>query len=181
MPNLHAAVIFDSRHGTTARIAEALLRGLRKVSGLSAEIDFAPDVRSDVLERSDLIVVGGPTEFFSASHHMKDFFGVIGAYDLHGKFGFAFDTHAARPLSGHASRFIQRHMEQLGVTFLESPASALVENGGDGSPNLRIHLEPGAETRFETVGEKLGHELMDAVAARRKRPGSPSGEPGWSD
>ena len=181
MPTLHAAVIFDSRHGTTARIAEALLRGLRKVKGLSVEIDFASEVRSDVLERSDLIVVGGPTEFFSASHHMKEFFGLIGAYDLHGKFGFAFDTHAARPLSGHASRFIQRHMEQMGVTFLEPRASALVENGSDGSSSLQIHLQPGAETHFETVGEQLGHELVDAMAARRKGPESPSGEPAWSD
>ncbi len=180
-PRLHVAVIYDSRYGTTEKVAEALVRGLGKVDGLAAELDFAPDVHSDVLDRSDLIIIGGPTEYLSASSHLRQLFGRIGGYDLHDKFGFAFDTHAARPFSGSAAHFIERALKRLRVTLLEPSSSALVEDGADAAGTGAIHLAGGTEAHFEEIGQKLGQDLLKAVQERRaaRRPGFE--EPGWAD
>ena len=164
---LHAAVIFDTRYGLTARVAQALARGLAKVPTIESEVDFAPDVHAEVLDRSDLILIGGPTEYFSASHHLRQFFGFLGAFDLHGKYGFAFDTHAARPLAGSAARFIERNLRLMGVDFLEPRASARVENHAPGPAGGGLQLAAGDEQRFETIGERLGHELLEAIQERR--------------
>lgn len=181
MSDLHVAVIFDSRYGTTARLAQALARGLGQVPGIVAETDFVPEVHSDVLERSELLIIGGPTEFFSASHHLREFFNLIGAYDLHGKFGFAFDTHAARPLSGSAARFIERHLKALRVTLLEPRESGLVEDGPPGPNAQRLHLATGSEAHFEELGRTLGKDLLTAMQRRRRSPIPDAKEPGWAD
>jgi flavorubredoxin len=171
---LHAAVIFDTRYGLTAQVARALARGLARVPDLESEVDFAPDVHADVLDRSDLILIGGPTEYFSASHHLRQFFGFLGAFDLHGKFGFAFDTHAARPLAGSAARFIERNLKLMGVEFLEPRASALVESHAAGPAGAGLGLAAGDEQRFEAIGERLGHELLQAIRDRRARRAVPA-------
>ncbi len=181
MSNLHVAVIFDTRFGTTEKVAEAIVRGVRRVAGVEAELDFAPDVRTDVLERADLIVIGGPTEYLSASSHLREFFGRIGAFDLHEKFGYAFDTHAARGFSGSAARYIEREMKRLKLTLLEPRASALVESGGNGPGSSPLHLAAGTDARFEHIGETLGHDLLAAMQLRRKTGVSDLTEPGWAD
>ncbi|HYK93294.1 MAG TPA: hypothetical protein VEY07_04535 [Thermoplasmata archaeon] len=171
MTDLHVAVIFDSRHGTTTQVAQALVEGLHRVPGIVAELDFVPDVRSDVIERSDLLIVGGPTEFFSASHHMRVFFNLMGAYDLHGKYAFAFDTHAGGALSGSAARFIERRLKLQGVTLLEPRASAIVEARPGGASRSGLQLTGGTAARFVEIGAKLGAELQDAIRARRAQLG----------
>lgn len=181
MPDLHVAVIYDSRYGTTAKVAEALVRGLGKVPGLSAELDFAPNVHAEVLDRSELIIIGGPTEYLSASRHLRELFGLIGAYDLKDKFGFAFDTHARRPFSGSAARFIERKMRALRLHLLEPTSSALVEDGADSSGKGSIHLAEGTEAHFEQIGEQLGRDLLAAAQKRRESLRFEIEEPGWAD
>lgn len=180
MIDLHVAVIFDTRHGTTEKVARAIARGIARVPGVGAEVDFAPEVHPEVLDRSHLIVIGGPTEYLSASKHLKELFGRIGAYDLHDKFGFAFDTHAARPFSGSAARFIEGAMRRLRLTVLEPRSSALVEDGSGAGNGGGLHLADGTEARFETIGGHLAKELLAAVKARRDRSADLGEDQGWT-
>jgi flavodoxin len=164
-----ALVVFDGQDDNTQQVAAALARGLAQVPGVRASSHPAEDVHGDLLEEADLLVIGGSTEYFQGSHHVKEFFDRIGGYELKGKLGFAFDIHAAGPLSGHASRLIERDLKRLGVKLLEprhsvSPPSAAA--GGGASSGMGVS----ALAEFETIGHHLGQELLDAIARRPPPP-----------
>jgi flavorubredoxin len=167
----HAVVVFDSRYGSTARVAEALVRGLRQAPGVDAQVAYAPTTGMDAMERADLVIVGGPTEFFHESRHLREFFSRVAGFDFHDKFGFAFDTHAGRPLSGTAARGIASELDRLGLTMLRPRASAVTVAGAahppNGSTTGPFHLAPGAEAQFESIGEELGKSLLLAIEKRR--------------
>ena len=152
-----ALVIYDSRHGNTARIAEAMARGLNRVEGVKAEARLYSDVRPEHLDAAELLVIGGPTESRSESRHLKQFFGHIGAYDLHGKYGFAFDTHGPSPLSGSASRRIEKQMIEFGMRIVEPHHSAITHRSAVGAP---IVLTAEAEEQFEKVGVGVGEAFL---------------------
>ncbi len=165
MPDAHVLLVYDSRHGHTFHVAEALERGLGKVPHVLAARRSYAEVTPDDLDRAHLIVVGGPTEGFSASSHIRKMFRRIGAYALEGKYGFAFDTHASGPLRGSAARFIEKQLSAMGVRFLEARRSAIVvDRPGDEPGSDRLTLEAGAEARFEALGEELGRLLVQALA-----------------
>jgi flavorubredoxin len=162
-----ALVVYDTRYGNTFRVAEALARGLQQVPGIIASCQNQTEVHGDQLEEADLLVIGGPTEYFTASHHIREFFSRIGGYPLAGKFGFAFDTHAATPLSGHASRLIENDLKRLGVTMLEPRHSAITTaTRTTGELSVHVDLAPDALAEFERIGQHLGRELLEAIAKR---------------
>lgn len=161
-----ALVIFDTRLGNTFQVAEAITRGLRQTPGVEATCANQAEVHAEQLEAADLLVIGGPTEYFRASKHIREFFARIGGFALRGKLGFAFDTHSATPLSGHASRLIERDLRHLGVTLLEPRHSALTrEVRTDGRSTAHIVLDPAAVAEFEKIGRHLGEEMLAAIAA----------------
>lgn len=165
-----ALVVFDSRWGNTGRIAEALARGLRRVGGIEAACRNVAQVGSDEIERASLIAIGGPTEYFSESSHLKAFFERFGGFDYHGKYGFAFDTHVNSPLSGGAAGWIERHMRALGFYQLRPHRSAFTVPTPAVSPGTwagpgQIELAPGMEQEFETLGIELGHLFLRFVTA----------------
>ena len=161
-----ALVIYDTRLGNTFHVAEAIARGLRQTAGVEAACANQAEVHADQLEAADLLVIGGPTEYFRASQHIREFFARIGGFNLQGKLGFAFDTHSATPLSGHASRLIEKDLKRLGVTLLEPRHSALTrEVRSDGRSTAHIELAPETIAEFEKIGRHLGEEMLTAIAA----------------
>ena len=173
MTNHHALVIYDTRHGNTWKIAKALARGLARVGGITSDCQPVDAVRSDLLEDATFLLIGGPTEFFTESSHVAQFFDRIGAFDLNGKYGFAFDTHARSALTGSAARAIEHEMKRMGLRMLEPRRSAVTVGHliptHPGGPV--IELDEGMERQFEELGERLGKELLDAppIPARSTR------------
>ncbi|MCI4339759.1 MAG: hypothetical protein L3K06_03755 [Thermoplasmata archaeon] len=162
----HALVVYDTRYGNTFRIAEALTRGLQQVPGITAACRNQSEVRAEHLEEADLVVIGGPTEYFTASLHIREFFNRIGGYSLRGKLGFAFDTHAANPLSGSASRLIEKDLRRMGARILEPRRTAVTNAAGSmATGDGRIELAPAIVAEFETIGRHLGQELGEWLAA----------------
>ncbi len=175
MAEREALVIFDSRYGNTARIAQALARGLQQVEGIEARLGYAPDVGSELLENAQFLLMGGPTEYFTASSHIKEFFARCGAFNLRGKFGFAFDTHAHARVSGSAARYIEKELKAMGVHLLEPRESAWTEvhpraPGAGGLTAKPVELAPGMEKKFEEIGTSLGREFLTAFAAQLAEP-----------
>lgn len=85
-----ALIVYDTKFGNTQKIAEALQVGLRK-RGIETTCVDVGHVALESLKIFDLMVVGAPTQTFSASKSMKEFLGQLST-DLSGKFAFAFDT-----------------------------------------------------------------------------------------
>ena len=164
MSDRRVLVIYDTRYGNTWKVAAALTEGLGSVAGVEAACRPLDQVRSDDLEVAECIIIGGPTEFFSTSHHMKEFFRRISGYDLHRKYGFAFDTHARGRLAGSAATSIERQMKTLGMAMLEPHQSAFTldpTGGRVGGNRGRPSLEAGSEEHFRSIGAELGRSLLD--------------------
>jgi len=177
-PHATAVVIFDTRWGNTAHAAEALADGLKRAGNIDVSTVFAPEVTPDLLESADLVVIGGPTEYFRASAHIRELFSRIGGYDLRGKLGFAFDTHAAGPLTGSAARTIERDLRALHLTIVEPRATAVTvrEGGAAGA----LGLAPGTAERFRALGAALAKDLVAALAERRAHPPAEPTDTNWT-
>ena len=151
-----AIVIFDSKFGNTARIAQSLASGL-KMAGVETACLSIGDVESRSLADYDLIAVGAPTQAFSASRPMKDFLNRLEETSvLKGKRGFAFDTKLDSRFSGSASKFIEKKLEEMGMVIVRDRQSAIVK-GGEGP------LETGGIEAFERIGFDIGNMLERTV------------------
>ena len=67
-------IVFHSQTGNTARLADAVLRGARRVEETDTELKRAFDTRSEDLLVSDGVLLGTPENFGYMSGALKDFF-----------------------------------------------------------------------------------------------------------
>jgi flavorubredoxin len=121
----NAAVIFDTRYGNTEKIAKSLETGLKQANIPTVCIN-AEYATSDLLRECDLICIGAPTHFLSASKSMKKFLAKHKGIDLSGKYGFAFDTKFDSRMSGSAAKFIERELKKFGLRIIAPLESAIV-------------------------------------------------------
>jgi flavodoxin len=154
--NLKACVIFATRYGNTEKIAKSLEAGL-KVSGILTSSVNANEMNVNALAEYDLICVGGPTEWHSATKPMKEFLGKMRTADLSGKYGFAFDTRLTRPLSGSAAGLVEKELKSLGLQIIAPRESATVFLAGGTVSGA--YLKEGEEERFRQIGARIGETL----------------------
>jgi len=133
---MRACVIFDTRYGNTEKIAKSFETGLKE-AGIQTVCVNAKDVAVDSLKEYDLICVGAPTEWLTASKQIKEFLGKLRSVDLSGKYGFAFDTKLGAPLSGSAAKFIEKELKSVGLQIVAPRESAIVGGVQKGGPRLK--------------------------------------------
>lgn len=154
-----AIVVYDSRYGNTEKIARSLERGL-KTSGVETLCSRDSQVFMDLLKQYDLIAVGGPTEFVTASKPTKDFLDKLKEVNLRGKLGFAFDTKLDTRLSGSAAGYIEKRLKHCGLEMIYARASAIVIGGQKGEKG-DVKLKQGEEEKFEEIGRQVGTLLIN--------------------
>lgn len=164
-----AAVLFASRFGNTEVVAKAFERGL-KGAGMETTCTRTEDITPESLRNFDLICVGGPTEVFSATKQVKDFFERMRGMDLDGKFGFAFDTKLDSMLSGSAAKYIEHVLDDSGLHLIAPRESAVVTTRKQGGKIVGADLKAGEEKRFEELGTQVGRATERAF----ERIGPPS-------
>ena len=156
----NAAVIFDTRYGNTEKIAKSLETGLKQANIVTFCIN-AEYIINDLLRDRDLICIGAPTHFLSASKSMKKFLAKIKSIDLSGKYGFAFDTKFDSRMSGSAAKFIERELNKLCLEIIAPRESAIVFGLKEKEGGAR--LKEGEEKRFEQIGFRLGSKKAEIV------------------
>ena len=160
---MKACVVYATRYGNTEKIAKSLEVGL-EAAGVETVCSDSKDVPLAALNQCDLLCVGAPTEWRSASKPIKEFLESLRKNNFHGRYGFAFDTALTRPLSGRAAKYIENELKALGLQIIEQRQSAVVflENGSTSG----AWLKQGEGERFEQVGGRVGTALLsngDAV------------------
>ena len=149
---MNSLVVYGSRHGNTRKVADAIAGELRKhgaVQIVSAE--KAPRVLPD---RTDLVIVGGPTEAHRITEPVAQFFDRIGKGALVGKAAAAFDTRLRWPewLSGSAAAGIAQRLHQARANLIAPEVSFFV------SGKLPV-LEPGEEERAAAWAASLAAKV----------------------
>lgn len=155
---MRACVVFASRYGNTEKIAKAFAAGLGE-AGIEAVCVSAKDAAPESLEGFELVCVGAPTEWHSASRGMKEFLGRMKGLDLSGRFGFAFDTRLSAPFSGSASKLIEKRLKKLGATMVAHRESAFVHSQ---QGVKQASLGTGEEERFRDLGRRIGSTVLSS-------------------
>jgi flavodoxin len=157
---MRIVVVFDSKFGNTARIAEAIGRGA-SVRGDTRVV--STDEAADALGvRPDLLLVGGPTRNHGITAELRTFLDALAAGRLAGTRAAAFDTRyrMVTLLSGSAARDASGRLARAGAEVIAAPESFFMSRAG--KPEQQT-LEAGEPERAEAWGRRLA----DAVAGDR--------------
>jgi len=169
---MRACVIFDTRYGNTEKVARALEAGLIE-SGIQTNCLGIKDLTIGSLNQYDLICVGGPTQYRTASKSMQEFLNAVADVKLSGKLAFAFDTRRESFMAGSAANYIEGKLRRLGLRIISQNESAMIVSSG---PERRKDefsdkdewkewkhknegLREGEEKRFVRIGTMIGKAL----------------------
>jgi flavorubredoxin len=158
---IKAIVIFDTTYGNTEKIAKSLEIGLKEAGILTVCMNAIDVAAGDSLNQYDLICLGAPTQFMTASRPMKKFLGKLKSMNLFGKYSFAFDTKFDSGLSGSAAKFIEEKLKNMGLEIIAPRESAIVF--GMNEKEGGAILKEGEETRFEQIGLRIGTKQTQAI------------------
>lgn len=123
---MNSIVIYGSRHGNTHKIAEAIARELRRHG--AAHLFSVDDAPLALPRKTNLMVVGSPTEAHRMTPPMVKFFDQLGNGELEGVAAAAFDTRLRWPrwLSGSAAAGITARLRQAGAEVIDPEGSFVV-------------------------------------------------------
>jgi len=119
-------VVYDSLHGNTKQIAQAVGDAV----GGEVKVSSVNEADPSTLRSFDLLFVGAPTHGGRASEPMKDFLGQVEAPALEGVGAAAFDTRLASwwvRIFGFAAGRIAKDLKNKGATTIGSPEGFYVE------------------------------------------------------
>ena len=119
-------VVYDSLHGNTKKIAEAIGDALPA----DVQVLHAAEAKPDELKSHDLVFAGAPTHGGRPSEPMKEFLDKIQAGGLEGVKVAAFDTRIPKTwvrIFGFAAGRIAKSLQGQGGTLIGSPEGFFVE------------------------------------------------------
>jgi multimeric flavodoxin WrbA len=121
------------------------------------------------LGKYDLIAIGAPTHFMTASKYMKEFLlHLESSYSNSAvAYGFAFDTRYDCLFAGSAAKYIEKKLEKIGLQIIRPRSSVMVREfkqkvieKGKGKTKSQTTLREGMEESIEAVGSEIGETLV---------------------
>lgn len=156
---MNVLIVYESEYGNTAQVAEAIAGGVRACVGEDGEVDLrhVRDVQHDQLRNLDLLIVGCPTQRFSAMPATKSFLKNIPGKSLEGVAAAAFDTRITEAefashgrvvakladLFGYAAEPIAKRLAHKGAQMVALPEGFYV--GATEGPLLEGELQRAAD------------------------------------
>ena len=149
---MRTVVIYDTKFGNTAKIAEAIARGAGARGSVSV-LDTAEAAMS-LAVRPDLLIVGGPTQKRGPSPALRRFVETLPP-SLRGVSAATFDTRyrGATWLMGSAAGEAAKRLGNAGARLAAPPESFFITRGG---PLEGQGLEAGELERAEAWGRGVG-------------------------
>ena len=168
---MRTLVIYDSKFGNTARIAEAIARGAGTPG--SVQVLRATEATVPFVTQPELLLLGGPTQRRTMSPDLQAFIDALPPGSLAGVKAATFDTRykMATWLSGSAAKDAAGRLRGAGARLIAQPESYFIERDRPPKgvkPQLELdHLEDGALERAEA----WGRAVAAALGARPSRRG----------
>jgi flavodoxin len=163
---MNAVVVFDSLHGNTERIAQAIGEALEPLGNV--RVLRTTDVPRGTT--ADAWVVGGPTQNHGMSPPLASLVHGMPGGCLRGVPVATFDTryHYPRLMSGSAAHAAAGHLRRTGCRLVTEPESFYVREGapsaaGPKAPDDSEHLEEGELERARAWGARLANLLAPPV------------------
>jgi flavodoxin len=131
-------IVYDSVSPSkqTKAVAQTIGETLRE-KGIEADILYFEEVDKSTIKNYDCVIAGGPTMAFRPSKGIAQFLDSLPKNDFQGKRAAAFSTQLKMPLSGDASKGIEKKLKDLGYTIFKPPLAAYVESKGNNMWQLK--------------------------------------------
>lgn len=158
---MKSTVVYESHHGNTARVAEAIAHSLEAAGPV--RLVEASDATAFDVTGIDLLVVGGPTEGHGVSQTLRPVLKALAPDTLKSVSLAAFDTRLTWPafLAGSAAHGIARTLQEKGAHLVVAPESFLVTGMKD------VHLVDGEAERAGVWAERLATMAVGTPAESR--------------
>ena len=128
---MKALVIYDSLHGNTEKIGQAIGDGLAEGLGASGSVQVLPvgEAHGDQLAGWDLVIVGAPTHGSHPSPAMRELLDRVPDKALAGVEVAAFDTRTDMDKLAGAMRWFGKFLDHLGYAAPKISASLAAKGG----------------------------------------------------
>jgi flavodoxin len=143
---MRVLVVYDTVHGNTQQVAEAIAEGLRTAGDVA--VKKMQEAGPDDVGATDLLVVGSPTHAWNMSSATKQFFSRLGDARRDGKAAASFDTKFEQRLAGSAAGKMARALRRLGFRLVSKPENFYVAG-------MQGPLKPGELERARDFGASL--------------------------
>jgi flavorubredoxin len=167
--NADVLVIVDSTFGNTAKVAQAIARGVG--SSDRVRVMTAADATGQVPAGCRLLFVGGPTQRHRPSPTLAGFLDGLPRRSLGGVPAATFDTRYRMSawLTGSAARAAAQRLRRSGCRITAPPESFFMERDMRSKGTKRRHdletLEPGELDRAEAWGRAVAVAVLDGLSA----------------
>ncbi len=147
-------VVYESLFGNTRMVAESIIEGMSKVSGIETTLSKPKEVDLDQLTKYDAILVGSPNYIGGAAVSIRRFIGKLEKINLGGRLIAVFDTYAAdRDLEKVVKKMEKRIGEKVPGLKLAAPGLSIKVKGVKGP------IVEGELPKCEEFGVKIANQL----------------------
>ena len=157
---MQTVVVYDSKFGNTEKIAEAIGRGAGSLGNVL--VVAASEASDSLVERPDLLLVGGPTQKRAMSPGLRAFLDAVVGQGIQRVATASFDTRyrGSTWLMGSAAGKAAERLRKAGGRLVSPPESFFISRSG---PLERQALEAGEVERAEAWSRAV---VAAAIAAR---------------
>ena len=125
-------VVYESKWGNTKSVAESIIEGIQKVSGMETSIHRRDDVKLDLINDFDVFVIGSPNHAGGATGGTKKFINKLGSLSLKGKFIAFFDTYLGKDFEKAVKKMEKQATNKVSWAELITPGLSIRVEGMKG-------------------------------------------------
>jgi len=168
-PLVKVLVTYHSLSGNTERMAEAVVEGVKSVSGAEVLLKRVGKVTADDLFSADAVVVGSPVYWSNMSGEVKTFidnwqfkFGVFPEFKMKNKIGAAFAT------GGQVSSGKEVTMLTILAAMLGNQMIVVSGGGAFGASATTEGESPGIDNKELADAKALGRRVAEVAVMMRR-------------
>ena len=168
-PLVKVLVTYHSLSGNTERMAEAVVDGVKSVSGTQTLLKRVGKVTADDLFSADAVVVGSPVYWSNMSGEVKTFFdnwqfkfGVFPDFKMKNKVGAAFAT------GGQVSSGKEVTMLTILAAMLGNQMIVVSGGGAFGASAITEGDSPGIDDKELADAKELGRRVAEVAVTMRR-------------
>jgi NAD(P)H dehydrogenase (quinone) len=169
VPQVKVLVTYHSLSGNTERMAEAVVEGVKSVSGAEVLLKRVGKVTADELFSADAVVVGSPVYWSNMSGEVKTFFdnwqfkfGVFPEFKMKNKIGAAFAT------GGQVSSGKELTMLTILAAMLGNQMIVVGGGGAFGASATTEGDSPGIDNKEVADAKALGRRVAEVAVMMQR-------------
>ena len=147
-------LVYDTKHGNTKIVAEAILEGLIQAEGINTTISDIEDIDINNIPKFDVVLIGSPNHMGGPVRGITKFIDSLGKLNLTAKQAAVFDTYMGGDINKAVLKMEKRIMDKASGLKLITPGLSIKVEGMKG-PIAEDELP-----KCKAFGENIAKQIM---------------------